>query len=362
MKSAFVIAYVLMAVSGGLVSPAAASRASQAARTRVHPQGMVWISAGTFWMGGPALGPQQCSPAMGRAAALTMNNFEDAQPVHQVSLDGFWMDATDVTNAQFARFVQATGYVTVAERRPDPALFPGVPPEKLVPGAVVFVPPPHPVSLDDVSQWWRYVPGASWRHPEGPDSTLAGRMDHPVVQVCWEDAAAYARWAGKRLPTEAEWEYAARGGLSRQPYVWGSTFAPHGRMMANTFQGHFPDHNSRRDGFAGTSPVHAFPPNGYGLYDMAGNVWQWCADWYRPDYYAVSPRRNPPGPPSSVDPQEPGIPKRVQRGGSFLCTDQYCSRYRPGGRGKGDVLTGTSNAGFRCVVSLTSAPRVRRVL
>jgi sulfatase modifying factor 1 len=237
-----------------------------------------------------------------------------------------------------------------------------VPPDKLVPGAVVFSPPKHPVPLTDVSQWWRYVPGADWKHPQGPKSTLAGMADHPVVEVCWEDAAAYARWAGKRLPTEAEWEYAARGGLNQQPYVWGGTFQPHGRLMANTFQGHFPDHNSGKDGYLATSPVRAFPPNGYGLYDMAGNVWQWCADWYRPDYYAVSPTHDPQGPSDSFDPQEPDIPKRVQRGGSFLCTAQYCSRYMPGGRGKGDPLTGTSNAGFRCVVSASAVAQVRRGL
>jgi sulfatase modifying factor 1 len=284
---------------------------------------------------------------MGSSSAL----FPDAQPVHMVALDAFYIDRCLVTNTQFARFVKATSYVTVAERRPDPKLFPGAPPEKLVPGAVVFVAPAHPVPLDDASRWWRYVPGANWQHPQGQASTLTGKSDHPVVQVCWDDAAAYARWAGKRLPTEAEWEYAARGGLDQQPYVWGSAFAPGGRMRANTFQGHFPDKNTAQDHYGGTSPVTAFPPNGYGLYDMAGNVWQWCADWYRPDYYAVSPRSNPPGPPDSLDPQEPDLPKRVQRGGSFLCTDQYCARYRPAGRGKGDVLTGASNVGFRCVIS-----------
>jgi len=305
---------------------------------------MAWVPAGRFTMGSDA--------AM----------FPDARPLHAVSLDGFFMDRNLVTNAQFARFVRATGYVSVAERRPDPKLFPGVPPEKLVPGGVVFVAPSHAVPLDDVSRWWRYVPGANWRHPQGPASTLAGRADHPVVQVCWQDAASYARWAGKRLPTEAEWEYAARGGLDRKPYVWGSEDAPRGKMMANTFQGHFPDRNTREDGHAGTSPVGAFPANGWGLYDMAGNVWEWCADWYRPDYYAVSPRRAPPGPADSLDPEEPGVPKRVQRGGSFLCTDQYCSRYRPGGRGKGDVLTGASNVGFRCAASRAASGRVRRGL
>jgi formylglycine-generating enzyme required for sulfatase activity len=277
--------------------------------------------------------------------------FGDARPIHTVSLDGFWMDAAPVTNLQFARFVQATGYVTVAERKPDPKDFPGVPAEKLVPGALVFHPPSKAVPLDDVSQWWDYVPGASWRHPEGPRSFLKGREDHPVVQVCYEDAAAYARWAGKRLPTEAEWEYAARGGLTQMPYVWGKEFRPGGKWMANTWQGRFPNANSLEDGYERTSPVRAFPPNGFGLYDMAGNVWEWCSDWYRPDYYAHSPRKNPQGPPDSFDPDEPGQPKRVQRGGSFLCTDQYCSRYMPGGRGKGATDTGASHIGFRCVQS-----------
>ena len=315
---------------------------ASAAPPAAPPAGMVWVPPGRF--------------VMGSADAM----FPDARPLHTVRLNGFFMDRGLVTNAQFARFVRATGYVTVAERKPDPKLFPGVPPDKLVPGAVVFVPPPHEVALDDVSQWWRYIPGANWRHPQGPASALTGLANHPVVQVCWEDADAYARWAGKRLPTEAEWERAARGGLNQKPFVWGSTFQPQGRWMANTFQGRFPDRNTHEDGYAGTSPVGVFPPNGFGLYDMAGNVWEWCADWYRPDYYAAGPRVNPPGPTSSFDPDEPGIPKKVQRGGSFLCTDQYCSRYMPGSRGKGDVLTGTSNTGFRCVVSPAAAGRVRR--
>ncbi|MEP6757098.1 MAG: formylglycine-generating enzyme family protein, partial [Chthonomonadales bacterium] len=208
-----------------------------------------------------------------------------------------------------------------------------------------------PVTLDDPSQWWDYVPGAYWKHPTGPKSSLRRLDQHPVVQVAYEDAEAYAKWSHKRLPTEAEWEYAARGGLDQKPFVWGSEFKPKGKLVANTWQGSFPDKNTRADGYAGTSPVKAFPPNRFGLYDMAGNVWEWCSDWYRPDYYAISPKVNPRGPSSSFDPDEPGARKRVQRGGSFLCTDQYCSRYMPGGRGKGAIDTGAVHIGFRCVKS-----------
>lgn len=298
--------------------------------------GMVRIPSGEFWMGSDR-------PDM-----------DDATPVHRVYVDGFWMDRTLVTNDQFAAFVAATGYVTVAERQPDPRAFPGAKPEDLAPGSVVFTPPSHAVELDDALVWWRYVKGANWRHPEGPASDIEGRGNHPVVQVAWEDAAAYAKWAGKRLPTEAEFEYAARGGLDRQPYVWGQEFKPGGKFQANTFQGHFPDTNTAEDGFVGTSPVGSFPPNGYGLSDMAGNVWEWCADWYRADYYRQTAQegevvRNPQGPPDSFDPDEPGVAKRVQKGGSFLCTDQYCSRYMPGSRGQGEPSTGTNHAGFRCV-------------
>ena len=259
------------------------------------------------------------------------------------------MDSTPVTNAEFQRFVAATGYVTTAEKKPTKEELPGVPEDKLVAGCLVFAPPPTPVPLNNVSAWWRYVPGACWRNPEGPGSDLKGREQHPVVQVSWYDAAAFAKWAGKRLPTEAEWEFAARGGLTQAPYVWGKEFRPGGKFMANSWQGRFPDTNSRSDGWERTSPVHAFPRNSFGLYDMAGNVWAWCADWYRPNYYANSTKSNPTGPADSDDPSEPGLPKRVQRGGSFLCTDQYCSRYMPGGRGKGAPDTGASNVGFRCV-------------
>ena len=298
------------------------------------PWGMVWIPSGRFWMG--------------------TNHMEDAQPVHQVEVKGFWMDRNDVTNEEFAKFVKATGYATIAERPLDPKEFPNLAPEDLAPGSVVFTPPAHAVSLDHPLVWWRFVRGANWRHPEGPSSDLRGKEKYPVVQVAWPDAVAYAKWAGKRLPTEAEWEFAARGGRDRQEYPWGNEFKPNGKWMANTFQGHFPDTNTAEDGHVGVAPVASFPPNDYGLYDMAGNVWQWVSDWYRPDYYAQLQQdggvaNNPQGPKDSFDPQELGIAKRVQKGGSYLCTDQYCERYITGSRGKGDPETGTNHLSFRCV-------------
>jgi len=280
----------------------------------------------------------------------------DSRPIHRVYVDGFFMDRTDVTNAEFAKFVSATGYVTVAERKPSQADYPSAPPENLVAGGVVFSPPDHPVPLNNYFQWWNYIPGANWRHPVGPGSEIKGKDNYPVVQVAYEDAVAYAKWAGKRLPTEAEWEFAARGGLTGKPFAWGDEFRPHGKWMANTHQGHFPDKDTGEDGHVGIAPVAQYPQNGYGLYDMAGNVWQWTSDWYRPDYYAHSATlggvaRNPQGPESSFDPAEPDEAKKVHRGGSFLCTDQYCSRYLVGTRGKGEVTTGTNHLGFRCVMT-----------
>jgi formylglycine-generating enzyme required for sulfatase activity len=205
------------------------------------------------------------------------------------------------------------------------------------------------VPLSNHLVWWRYVPGANWRHPEGPESNLQGRENHPVVHICWHDAEAYARWAHKRIPTEAEWEYAARGGLERKRYCWGDTLTPDGKWMANIWQGQFPRENTKGDGYSRTAPVGSYPANGFGLHDMSGNVWEWCADWYRPNYYALSPGYNPKGPDSSHDPQEPGVAKRVQRGGSFLCSDSYCVQYRMGARGKGAIDSGASHLGFRCV-------------
>jgi formylglycine-generating enzyme required for sulfatase activity len=307
---------------------------------------MVWIPGGEFSMG--ANDP----PDMDNVG---MKATTDARPIHRVYVDGFYMDKTDVTNAQFAAFVKATGYVTVAERTPKAEDLPGVPPEDLVPGGVVFSPPSQAVQLGNYLQWWSFVKGADWRHPEGPKSSVKNKGNYPLVMVAYEDAAAYAKWAGKRLPTEAEWEFAARGGLSGKPFVWGDEFRPNGKWMANTYQGHFPNNNTAQDGFVGASPVASFPPNPYGLYDMAGNVWQWTSDWYRPDYYQQlaaigSVARNPHGPEVPFDPEEPNVAKKVHRGGSYLCTDQYCSRYIVGTRGKGDVNTAADHLGFRCVL------------
>jgi formylglycine-generating enzyme required for sulfatase activity len=309
------------------------------------PQGMVWIPGGEFSMG--AADPRGAPDGGPDALA-------DARPIHRVRVDGFWMDRTEVTNAQFAAFVRATGYVTVAERTPTAADVPGAAPEDLVPGSAVYVAPAGPVPLADSRRWWRYLPGASWRHPLGPASDLAGRDDYPVVHVAYADAAAYAAWAGKRLPTEAEFEFAARGGLAGRRFAWGDDARPQGRFMANTFQGHFPDNDNHADGWRGLAPVAKFPPNHYGLHDIAGNVWEWCSDWYRPDQYAQLASfgrvaENPRGPADSFDPAEPGVAKRVQRGGSFLCSSQFCARTLVGARGRGEPSTGSSHVGFRCV-------------
>jgi formylglycine-generating enzyme required for sulfatase activity len=320
---------------------------NQAVAPGSAPAGMVWIPGGEFSMGA-------AEPMGSDGNDVGMHATEDSRPIHRVYVDGFWMDRTEVTNAQFEAFVKATGYITVAERVPTAAEVPGAAPESLVAGSVVFSPPGHSVPLDTHFRWWRYVKGASWRHPLGDGSSIKAKQDVPVVHVAYDDAVAYAKWVGKRLPTEAEWEFAARGGLSGQVYAWGNEFRPGGHWMANSHQGHFPNEDTAADAFAGIAPVAQFLPNGYGLYDMAGNAWEWTSDWYRPDYYAQlavigGVTRNPRGPDTSFDPSEPGRQKRVHRGGSFLCTDQYCSRYMIGTRGKGEPSTGTNHLGFRLV-------------
>lgn len=309
------------------------------------PPGMVWIPGGEFSMGNGDPRDLDCG---GR------ESLPDARPIHRVYVDGFWMDATEVCNDDFARFVAATGYVTVAERAPRSEDFPGVPADRLVAGSAVFTPTDGPVDLDQYLQWWRYVPGANWRRPLGPSSSIAGKGTLPVVQVAHADAEAFARWAGKRLPTEAEWEFAARGGRAGETYPWGNNLKPGGRWMANTYQGAFPAKDTAADGYGALAPVGQFPPNAFGLYDMAGNAWEWCSDWYRPDYYAELAgggrvARNPKGPDASFDPAEPGAAKRVQRGGSFLCSDQYCVRYMTGARGRGEISSASNHLGFRCV-------------
>jgi sulfatase modifying factor 1 len=303
-------------------------------------QNMAWISGGAFKMGSDRF-------------------YVEERPVHQVSVDGFWIDRTPVTNAEFARFVDATGYVTVAERRPDPALYPGAPPENLVPGSMVFTRTSGPVDLRNYANWWAWTPRANWRHPRGPGSRIKKLDRHPVVQVAYEDAEAYCAWAGKALPTEAEWEYAARGGLEQADFTWGDEELPGGRPMANSWQGRFPFENTLVDGYEYTSPVGTFPPNGYGLFDMAGNVWEWTADWYQARLPADSGKacctpQNPRGgrEEDSYDPGLPQfrIPRKVVKGGSHLCAPSYCFRYRPAARQPQMIDSGMSHLGFRCIV------------
>lgn len=305
--------------------------------------GMVLIPGGTYEMGGDN----------SQASA-------DEYPKHAVQVSSFYMDATEVTNAQFKKFIDATGYITTAEQRPDweelkKTLPPGTPrpaDELLVPAALVFQQASGPVNLNDYSSWWSWVPGASWQHPEGPNSSIEGKENYPVTQVSWDDAQAYCKWAGKRLPTEAEWEWAARGGLTNNIYPWGSEPVNSGKPKTNSWEGNFPYLNEKRDGYITAAPVKSFAPNGYGLYDMAGNVWEWCADWYRPDYYKSLESKisiDPQGPADSYDPDEPGIAKRSMRGGSFLCNDSYCSGYRVARRMKSSPDTGLEHTGFRCV-------------
>jgi formylglycine-generating enzyme len=306
---------------------------------------MVWVPAGEFVMGSEDFYPEE-------------------RPVHRVAVDGFWVDEHPVTVAEFRRFVKATGHATWAERAPDPADYPDAIPELLVPGSLVFTGSTGPVDLSNIQNWWTWAPGADWRHPEGPGSTLNGRERHPVTHVAFADAQAYAAWAGKELPTEAEWEYAARGGLEGKVFCWGDEFAPRDRMMANTWQGEFPWQNLVLDGFERTSPVKSFPPNGYGLYDMAGNVWEWTIDFFSPSHGSSSGHgedsphpcctpRNPriSSPDGSYDADAPGahIPRRVTKGGSHLCAPNYCLRYRPAARQGQAVDSTSSHIGFRCI-------------
>ncbi len=335
--------------AAALGSPAVATEKAKSDDLTQTPSGMVWIPGGEFQMGSDNLAARS-----------------DEKPAHPVRVSGFWIDATEVTNASFQQFVNETGYVTTAERVPTveellknlPKGTPAPPPEALVAGSLVFTPPEQAVPLDDVRRWWTWTPGASWRHPEGPGSDLKGRERHPVVHVSWDDARAYADWAGKRLPTEAEWEFAARGGLEQQPYVWGSDPPSLTKPQANLWTGAFPYENTAVDGFARTAPVGSFAPNGYGLSDMAGNVWEWCSDWYDRELYQrrsqTEVTSNPQGPEVSRDPLRPFMVQRSQRGGSFLCNDNYCSRYRPSARHGCTPDTGMSHVGFRCVVSPSS--------
>ena len=302
---------------------------------------MVWIPGGTFLMGSDQHYPEEA-------------------PVHRTTVDAFWMDQYTVTNADFRRFVEATGYITIAERVPEAAAYPGALPHMLVAGSVVFRPPRHRVDLRNHFNWWAWVPGADWRHPEGPGSSLDSRWDHPVVHVAFQEVEAYAKWAGKELPTEAEWEFAARGGLEGAVYTWGDEFAPDGKMMANTWQGEFPIQNLLLDGYERTSPVGAFPHNGYGLYDMAGNVWEWTVDWFqshhKPAGACCSGSVKNEVRETSYDPQTPDIriPRKVLKGGSFLCAANYCLRYRPAARIPQQVDTGTCHQGFRCIVRVNA--------
>lgn len=306
-------------------------------------QGMVWVEAGTFLMG--------ASDDEGRP---------DEYPRHEVKVKGFWIDATEVTNAQFKKFVDATGYVTTAEKAPDwgemkkqlPPGTPKPPDSVLVAASLVFTPTSQPVPLNNANVWWSWKKGASWKHPHGEGSSITGKENYPVVHISWYDAMAYCKWAGKRLPTEAEWEFAARGGIKNEKYFWGNEDVESGKPKANTWQGSFPNKNTAWDKYEGLAPVKSFTSNTFGLYDMAGNVWEWCADWYTENYYTSLidiKSDNPQGPDNSYDPMEPTVPKRVVRGGSFMCNASYCKGYRLTSRMKTSPDTGLEHTGFRCV-------------
>jgi sulfatase modifying factor 1 len=324
----------------GIASTAQAG-AGQAVADMVN---MVRIPGGTFRMGSD-------------------RHYAEEAPAHSVRVNGFWIDRYAVTNENYVRFVDATGYITLAERPANPADYPGARPEFLAPSSVMFKRTDGPVDLHNRFNWWTYVPGADWRHPRGPESSLQGLLQHPVVHIAFEDAEAYARWAGKALPTEAEWEFAARGGLEGATFAWGEDMMPDGKPMANTWQGEFPWQNLCLDGYEWTAPVGSFPPNGYGLYEMTGNVWEWTTDWYQ-DHATLRKAcctiDNPRGgtPDKSYDPRCPDvrIPRKVMKGGSFLCAPNYCQRYRPAARMPQPIDTSTCHLGFRCV-SHASAPR-----
>ncbi len=313
------------------------------------PNGMKWIPGGEFTMG-----------------TDDPNSMANERPAHRVTVSGFWIDTHDVTNADFAKFVAATGYLTTAERPVDweelkkqlPPGTPKPPDEMLQPGSLVFTPPDHAVDLDSLANWWTWTLGANWRHPQGPESSIVGKENYPVVQVSWDDAVAYATWAGKRLPTEAEWEYAAKGGSSANTrFWWGDEFRPNGVFMANTFTGDFPFNDTAEDGYAGISPVGAFPPNGYGLFDMTGNVWNWCSDYYADDVHMREKTRgiscDPVGPDKTFSMSQPLAPQHVIKGGSFLCSVVYCESYRPSARRGTPPDTGSGHVGFRCVMTPT---------
>jgi sulfatase modifying factor 1 len=307
---------------------------------------MIWIPGGTFRMG-------------------SNDHYPEEAPVHRVTVDGFWIDRTPVTNRDFRKFIRATGYITLAEKKPNAADYPGALPRMLRAGSLVFSPPPQMVPLHDWSQWWDFRFGADWSHPYGRKSSTVGLDDHPVVHVAYQDAYAHAACAGKELPTEAEWEFAARGGLDGAEFAWSDEFTPGGKQMANTWQGTFPRQNLKADGFERTSPVTAFPPNGYGAHDMIGNVWEWTRDWYAPRHEAdaagdccMSKNPRAAAETSSYDPCQPQmkIPRKVIKGGSHPCAPNYCRRYRPAARHAEAIDTSTSHLGFRCVVRANPPP------
>jgi len=305
-----------------------------------EPERMVRIPSGTFWMGSDT--GNKMMPSGGR------NN---ESPIHKVTVDGFWMDIYPVANRYYAKFVNETGYVTYSEVPPDPKDWPGALPEMLYAGSVVFKQPKSKVDMRNFYNWWELKKGADWRHPKGPDSSIEGKDNHPVVHVTFKDAKSYCQWAGKEMPTEAQFEYAARGGFDKKKYAWGDQPRHLTERLANLWQGKFPYTNEDKDGFLETSPVGSFPHNGYGLYDMAGNVWEWVSDWYHPGYFKNSPKKNPTGvkQEQSFDPNEPGNPKRIVKGGSFLCSENYCTGYRPSARMATDPRSSSNHNGFRCV-------------